>query len=37
MKNKSLTIKDISQLTTWTKKYKGMLENSKERMPSRKN
>jgi len=37
MKNKSLTIKDISQITTLPKKYKGMLKHIQESMPSIKN
>ena len=37
MKNKSLTIKDISQITTLQKKYKGMLKHIQESMPSIKN
>ena len=37
MKNKSLAIKDISQITTLPKKYKGMLKHIQESMPSIKN
>jgi len=34
MKNKSLTIKEISKITTLPKKYKGMLDHIQTNMPS---
>ena len=37
MKNKSLTIKEISKITTLPKKYKGMLDHIQTNMPSIKN
>ena len=37
MKNKSLTIKEISQITILPKKYKGMLDHIQTNMPSIKN